>query len=126
MAIVKICLVLAAVLVSATSHAESRIIRVDPRFDQLISRDAKVEKIADGFAWVEGPVWNRKEGYLLFTDVPNNTVYKWRHGKGVSLFMKPSGYTGTAPFEGREPGANGLAFDQQGHLILAEHGDRRI
>ncbi|MGH8727123.1 MAG: SMP-30/gluconolactonase/LRE family protein [Burkholderiales bacterium] len=108
------------------ASAEPRIIRLDPRFDQLLSRDAKVEKIADGFTWVEGPVWNKREGYLLLSDIPNNSVYKWRRGKGVSVFMHPSGYTGSAPFEGREPGANGLTFDREGRLILAEHGDRRL
>jgi len=53
-------------------------------------------------------------------------VYRWEPGKGLSLFLKPSGYGGTAPFEGREPGSNGLAFDPRGRLVLAEHGDRRI
>ena len=103
-----------------------KIVRLDPRFDKLVPRDAKIEKIADGFKWVEGPVWNRKEGYLLFSDVPSNSVFKWEEGKGVSLFLKPSGYTGSAPFEGKEPGSNGLTYDSQGRLILAQHGDRRI
>ena len=104
----------------------SQIVRLDPRFDQLVPKDARLEKIADGFAWVEGPVWSKPGGYLLFTDIPNNSVFKWQPGGGVSLFMKPSGYTGAAPFTGREPGANGLTFDSQGRLTLAEHGDRRI
>lgn len=117
---------LAALAHAAMAADAVRVIPLDPRFDQLISRGAKVEKIADGFAWVEGPAWNRNGNYLLFTDIPNNTVYKWRQGKGVSLFMRPSGYTGSAPFEGREPGANGLTFDREGRLVLAEHGDRRI
>jgi gluconolactonase len=63
---------------------------------------------------------------LLFTDIPNNVVYKWQVGAGATLFMKPSGYTGSAEFTGREPGANGLTFDMEGRLVLAEHGDRRI
>ncbi|MGH8719326.1 MAG: hypothetical protein ACREV0_10360, partial [Burkholderiales bacterium] len=88
---------LAALTTAAMAADTVRVVPLDPRFDQLISRGAKVEKIADGFAWVEGPVWNRKDGYLLFTDIPSNTVYKWRQGKGVSLFMRPSGYTGSAP-----------------------------
>jgi gluconolactonase len=100
--------------------------RRDPRFDQLVPRDAVLEKLADGYHWVEGPVWNRQENYLLFSDIPSNSIYKWQEGKGVSLFLKPSGYTGSAPFEGREPGSNGLAFDGQGRLVLCEHGDRRV
>ena len=103
-----------------------KIVRLDPRFDKLVPRDAKIEKIADGFKWAEGPAWNRKDGYLLFSDIPNNSVFKWQEGKGVSLFLKPSGYTGSAPFKGGEPGSNGLTFDSEGRLVLAEHGDRRI
>jgi gluconolactonase len=103
-----------------------RIVRFDPRLDRLLPRDAIVEKVADGFAWVEGPVWNRRDGYLLFSDIPNNSIFKWQEGQGVTLFLKPSGYTGAAPFTGTEPGANGLTFDSQGRLVLCEHGDRRI
>jgi len=102
------------------------VIRLDPRFDKLVPLNAKIEKIAGGHKWVEGPVWNRKEQYLLFSDVPNNSIYKWQEGRGESLFLKPSGYTGKAPFGGLEPGSNGLAFDPAGRLVLAEHGDRRI
>jgi gluconolactonase len=104
----------------------TRIVRLDPRFDRLVPPAARLEKIAGGFSWVEGPVWNRTGKYLLFTDIPNNAVYRWREDEGVSLYLKPSGYTGAAPFAGREPGANGLAFDSNGRLVLAEHGDRRI
>ncbi len=103
-----------------------RIVRLDPRFDRLVPPDAQLEKVADGFTWVEGPVWNREGGYLLFSDVPGNSIYKWREGEGASLFLRPSGYTGKEPFKGREPGSNGLAFDRDGRLVLCEHGDRRI
>ena len=122
-AMLVVCLQLTPV---AQAGVIGRIERLDPRFDQLVPKDARLEKIADGFAWVEGPVWSKSGGYLLFTDIPNNSVFKWQPGRGVSLFMKPSGYTGTALFTGREPGANGLTFDRQGRLTLAEHGDRRI
>jgi gluconolactonase len=103
-----------------------KIVRLDPRFDKLVPRDAVVEKLADGFTWVEGPVWDRKSGYLLFSDIPANSIIKWQEGKGTSLFLKPSGYSGSAPFEGREPGSNGLTFDSSGRLVLCQHGDRRI
>ena len=102
------------------------VVRLDPRFDKLVPLNVKIEKIAGGHKWVEGPVWNRKEGYLLFSDIPNNSIYKWQEGKGESLFLKPSGYTGKAPFEGPEPGSNGLTYDPDGRLVLAEHGDRRV
>ena len=103
-----------------------RIVRLDPRFDRLVPRDALLEKLEDGFAWVEGPAWNHKDRALFFSDIPNNAIFKWQEGKGISLFLKPSGYTGSAPFEGREPGSNGLTFDAAGRLVVAEHGDRRI
>ncbi len=80
-----------------------RVVRLDPRIDRLIPPDATLETLADGFAWVEGPVWDRRRDYLLFSDIPNNSVLKWEEKAGVSLFLKPSGYTGPTPFQGREP-----------------------
>lgn len=103
-----------------------KIVRLDPCLDRLVPKDAVLEKVAGGFAWVEGPVWNRRDRCLLFSDIPNNSIFKWQEGKGVTLFLKPSGYTGKTPFAGREPGSNGVTFDSQGRLVLCEHGDRRI
>ena len=100
--------------------------RRDPRLDKLVPKGAKLEKLGDGYTWTEGPVWNRKENYLLFSDIPANAVIQWKAGAGMSLFLKPSGYTGSAPFTGREPGSNGLTYDAAGHLVLCEHGDRRV
>jgi gluconolactonase len=102
------------------------IIRHDPRFDVLVPKGAKLEKIADGFIWVEGPVWDKKEQALLFSDIPANTVYQWKKGQGVKPFLTPSGYSGAAPFSGKEPGSNGLTFDTKGRLVLCKHGDRQI
>lgn len=79
------------------------IVRLDKRLDAVVPRDAKLEKVADGFAWLEGPVWNRKEQYLLFSDVPNNSIFKWTRADGISLFMKPSGLLQRVP-RGRLPG----------------------
>src|SRR5437867_1499871 len=64
--------------------------RLDPAFDKLIAKDASLEVLTDGYAWVEGPVWVKDGGYLLFSDIPNNSVFKWQEGKGASLFLKPS------------------------------------
>jgi gluconolactonase len=100
--------------------------RLDPAFDALIPKDAKIEVLAGGFKWAEGPVWVKAGGHLLFTDIPNNRVMKWSAKEGLSEFLKPSGYTGTAKFDGYEPGANGLALDKAGALILCQHGDRRV
>jgi gluconolactonase len=100
--------------------------RKDPKFDELIPKDAKIEVLAGGFKWTEGPVWVKDGGHLLFSDIPNNVVYKWSPKDGLKEFLKPSGYTGTAKFTGHEPGSNGLAIDKSGNLILCQHGDRRV
>ncbi len=97
----------------------------DPRFFELIPPTAAIEKLAEGFAWSEGPIWMSRGGYLLFSDVPSNAVYKWKDGAGISIFLKPSGYTGSVP-RGGEPGSNGLTVDSGGRLVLCEHGDRRV
>ena len=97
----------------------------DPRFFTLIDLSAPIEKLASGFDWSEGPVWIKQGGYLVFSDVPSNTVYRWKESEGVSVFLKPSGYTGATP-RGGEPGSNGLTTDSQGRLVLCEHGDRRV
>lgn len=115
-----------AVHESKSEETAFTINRLDPRFDQLVPKDAKLEKIANGFIWVEGPVWDKQGGYLLFSDIPANAVYKWKAGEGVSLFLKNSGYSGTTPFAGKEPGSNGLTLDAQGRLVLCRHGDRQI
>ena len=99
--------------------------RLDPRFDTLVPKDAVLEVLASGFQWSEGPVWSAETGSLLFCDIPPNTVHRWKHGEGLSVFLKPSGYTGVSAYGG-EPGSNGLAFDTQGRLVSCEHGDRRV
>jgi gluconolactonase len=103
-----------------------KIERVDPAFDELIGRDAVLEVLADGHVWTEGPVWvPRDGGFLLFSDIPRNRVYKWQEGKGESVFLEPAGYTGAAT-NLKEPGSNGLLLDAKGRLVLMEHGDRRV
>ena len=105
--------------------AAGRIERLDPRFDKLVGRDARIERLVDGFVWLEGPLWDRQQGRLLFSDIPNNSVYAWSE-RGVELVLHPSGYSGAQPFTGREPGSNGLLFDGAGQLLLCQHGDRRV
>lgn len=99
--------------------------RADPGLDELIAPDAKVEVLAEGFEWSEGPVWIPEGGYLLFSDVPKNVIYRWKEGQGVDVFLKPSGYTGFRE-RGGESGSNGLALDPQGRLLVCQHGDRRV
>jgi len=103
-----------------------RIERLDPRLDRLIPPGAVVEKAADDIEWAEGPLWDARDGALLFSDVPRNAVYRWTAGGGIAPYLRDSGYTGRAPFAGREPGSNGLVFDREGRLVMCQHGDRRI
>lgn len=105
--------------------AVGSIERLDPALDALIAPDAAMEKLAEGFKWSEGPVWRPAQGELLFSDVPENRVYRWKDGEGISVFLEPSGFTGTV-YNGRERGSNGLTLDRQGRLVLCQHGDRRI
>jgi gluconolactonase len=99
--------------------------RLDPAFDKLIAKDAVLERLAGGFTWVEGPVWDKKNDCLYFSDIPTNSVYKWQEGKKPVLFLRPSGYTGTRT-DYMEPGSNGLLLDSDNRLVLMQHGDRRV
>lgn len=117
-----------AALVSAAGALPEEIgeiIRLDPAFDDFIPADARIQLLAEGHDWVEGPVWDEESEGLLYSDVPRNTVYAWSETDGASVFMKPSGYTGVVDY-GRGAGSNGLAFNAEGELILCEHGDRRV
>ncbi|WP_455377229.1 SMP-30/gluconolactonase/LRE family protein [Petrachloros mirabilis] len=125
----KIVFLLLTLLYARETRAENvevMITRLDPRFDQLVPRYATLEKIADGFTWVEGPVWHKQGGYLLFSDIPTNAVYRWKPGEGTTVFLKNSGYSGSILFAGKEPGSNGLTFDADGNLVICRHGDRQI
>lgn len=108
-----------------TYPAIGQIVRADARIDKLIPPNARIDVIASGFVWSEGPIWVKKGGYLLFSDVPQNTIFRWTEKDGLSTFLKPSGYTGVGVYS-EEPGSNGLTIDPQGRLIACEHGDRRI
>jgi gluconolactonase len=118
-------LILVSYISSAQNKNIGQIARLDPALDNLIAKNAKIEVIGDGFLWSEGPVWIKNGGYLLFSDVPANTIYKWKEGEKITEFLKPSGYTGIMPY-GDEPGSNGLIINNLGQLISCEHGDRRI
>lgn len=103
-----------------------KIVRLAAGLDALLAADAAFEKLTDGHKWIEGPVWSRRGGFLLFSDIPNNVVLKWTPDGSVTEFLKPSGYNGEAPFTGPEPGSNGLTFDAEGRLVLCQHGNRRV
>jgi gluconolactonase len=91
----------------------------------VLDSGAAIEIIAKGFKWSEGPVYVSDGEYLIFSDVPANRIYKWKEGEGTSVFLEPSGYTGTLPKE-KEPGSNGLVLDKNGRLILCQQGNRQI
>ena len=115
-----------SVNVSASDSVYATLESLDKRFDALVPPDTKIEKIADDLMWSEGPLWDAQRKTLLFSDIPRNVVMQWNADKGVSRFLENSGYTGAAPFTGKEPGSNGLTFDLQGRLTLCQHGDRRV
>jgi gluconolactonase len=110
---------------SETFESIGVIERFEPEFDRLVPASARIEKLAEGFSWSEGPVWVPSGAYLLFSDIPRNVVFRWKEGEGLSEFLRPSGYTGPSE-PGREPGSNGLALDPRGRLVLCQHGDRRL
>lgn len=110
---------------TAHSLPGAHVERLDPRLDALIDPDTTWREIGRGFAWSEGPVWRRRAGYLLFSDIPNNAIYCWRPESGLSLFMRPAGFTEERPF-GRELGTNGLTIDAQDRLVMCDHGNRRV
>ena len=99
--------------------------KTDKGLEAIINDDARVEIIADGFDWSEGPLWIPEQQMLLFSDIPQNTVYKWTSGKGLETYLKPSGYTGATP-RGGELGSNALLLNKEGKLVLCQHGDRRL
>ena len=98
---------------------------LDPRMEELIDKNAKIELLAEGFDWAEGPVWVERLNGVLFSDVPNNKVYMWNEKKGLSIFIEPSGMTNYSPTN-KSDGSNGLALDKNGNLILCQHGDRTV
>lgn len=99
--------------------------QMDPELSQLLDTNARPEVIGEGYAWSEGPVWVEEHQFLLFSDIPNNIIYKWKEGEGISEYLKPAGHTGEEE-RGGELGSNGLIIGRDGSLILAQHGDRRI
>jgi gluconolactonase len=99
--------------------------RLDAPINSIISEGAQIEVLAEGFIWSEGPVWVPAISSVMYSDVPNNVIYKWNESEGNSVFLKPAGFTGYAPASAEE-GSNGLLLDQNGKLILCQHGDRRM
>jgi gluconolactonase len=108
----------------------TQIIRKDSALDEIIAPDTKIEKLAGGFLFTEGPVWvprsEESDGFLLFSDPNNNLIYRWTQDGQLSIFMTKSGYRGFDIGEFGQPGSNGLTLDKEGRLTINQHGNRRV
>ncbi|HKA33846.1 MAG TPA: SMP-30/gluconolactonase/LRE family protein [Candidatus Binatia bacterium] len=149
---IKIFLAAAVALLSAAAYAaaqkipEKAVVAIDPSLDALVSPDAKLELVKGGFGFTEGALWVQqgKSGYLLFSDIPANVIYRWTPDGKVSVHLDHSGYAGrdiwrvgfiqTNGKEKSDPlyeefpmiGSNGLALDRQGRLVIATWAGRSI
>jgi gluconolactonase len=126
---ITIAILLSALVFTATAQdtkpGTGTVEFISDELSGLINKDAKIEIIAEGFQFTEGPLWFDKEKMLLFSDVPANTIYKWTEAKGKEVYLTPSGYTGTTKRAGFM-GSNGLLLANDGKLLICQHGDRRI
>ncbi len=84
-------------------------------FESIVDTSQSVELLADGFRFTEGPVWVEEDaGYLVFSDIPANRLYRWDSRNGITVFREPSGNT------------NGNLLDLQGRILSCEHGTRQV
>ena len=112
---------------SDSSKAGMRVEILDAEGANLIDSTAQVENLAGGFSWTEGPLYVADGDYVIFSDIPANSVMKWKEGEGITTYLRPAGYTGdTSKGPKNEPGSNGLILDKNGKLVLCQHGDRRV
>jgi gluconolactonase len=99
--------------------------RLAPALDDIVSPDARLEQVAGGFEFTEGPVWS-PDGALLFSSPNTNAIYRWDPRGAVTVFRSKSGYSGTDIGRYHQPGSNGLTFDPEGRLTICQHGNRRV
>ena len=123
--ILKLILILINLPVISQYKFIGSVERLSPEIDNLIEKSAKIEILADGFEWSEGPVWSSQLNSVLFSDVPENVIYSWNEDKGLGTFTRPIGYSGKVP-NLKKAGTNGLTIDADGNLIICMHGDRKI
>lgn len=125
----KLYLLLSILLIVNTESycqpSKGSIEKKEAALDAIIDKNARIEIIADSFDWCEGPLWIEKQQMLLFSDVPQNIIYKWTAAKGKEIYLSPSGYTGTLP-RGGEKGSNGLLLNRNGQLVICQDGDRQM
>ncbi|HEU4486970.1 MAG TPA: SMP-30/gluconolactonase/LRE family protein [Povalibacter sp.] len=113
-------------MTTAAPAFRGSIERFDPALDAIVPQRWHIEKLAEGFIWSEGPVWVESGNYLLFDCVPGNTLYRWSEQDGLSVFLRPSGYTGSEPGIFAEPGCNGLFPDSHDTILMCDHGNRMV
>jgi gluconolactonase len=132
-----VAILLTGVLLSA--QGVGQVIRIDPGLDALVPASAHIEKVADGFGFVEGPVWvhTSSPGFLIFSDIPANVINKWTPDGKVSVFLEKSGFSGSDPGDAGFQlnnghaivtlyGSNGVTIDKQGRVTYCTHGDRDV
>jgi gluconolactonase len=136
-----------AMTVERTDPGLDLIVPAQPILEKVAAGpERRVAELQRRFIWTEGPVWiqgsslSRLEaifaskhrnslpdtGYLLFAEIPSNSIRKWKPRDGVSVFMQPSGYEGTDSFPGPDPGSNGMTLDSRGRLTVAGHAQRDV
>jgi gluconolactonase len=123
----KLIFILIPYILLSQEVTNSDITVFDESVLSIINKNAKIEILADTFIVAEGPLWDMSQNRLIFTDVRQNKIFTWDENDGVREYISPSGSTGYAPsFSDGGIGANGLAFDESGNIILCQHGDRRL
>lgn len=108
-----------------TSEIKPLIEIISQEANAILDKSAVIKTLASDFTWTEGPLWLAKEGYLIFSDIPNNKIMKYHPSEGVSVYIENSGSTGLHQGDYAQ-GSNGLLLDQHGNLILLQQGDRRV
>jgi len=134
-----VLLLIAGIIVSTQIQAQenSDVLRLDSEADAVVPVGARAQQLAEGYAFLEGPVWVRKGGYLLFSDIPANVIDKRTSDGKVSVFLKPSGYTGSDPSQAGRTidngkatvnliGSNAVTVDRQGRIVFCAQGDRSV
>lgn len=101
-----------------------KVDRLDPALDKIVPSGVALQRVATGFTWIEGPVWTN--GSLYFAEITSNSIRRWTPGRGVSILLQPSGYKGSQPYGGPEPGSNGMTLDARGRLTVAGHAQRDV
>jgi gluconolactonase len=122
--LISLCLI-CGIATAALAQEAAKVERTGKGIDDIVPAGAILKKMADGFTWTEGPVWIYG-GYLLFADIPGNSIYKMIPGQKPTVFMRPSGWNEATPYNGKEPGSNGLTLDSRLRLTVAGHARRNV